>query len=347
MTASSRVLVADLMAHAPAWRLPSWAPARIRVAAPPGWEVRVLKSPTVSDGDGADRPSAEAVAAVRDAEVYAGFGVPAALLEAAPKLRWVHTATAGVGGLLTPTLRARDLLLTNSAGVHAVPIAEYVLAGVLHFLRGLDVALHQQREGRWEREPFVGPTSEVRELGECRALIVGTGGIGAAVAERFSALGVRCTGIRRRPDLPTPRGFERVLGFGALDAALSEAELLVLAAPLTAETRGLIGGARLDRLPPGAIVANVARGALLDERALVERLAAGALRGAVLDVFDREPLAPESPLWAVQRVLVTPHVSAVSPRRFWERELALLLDNWTRYDAGAPLRNLVDQDAGY
>ena len=109
----------------------------------------------------------------------------------------------------------------------------------------------------------------------------------------------------------------------------------------------VIAAARLECLPAGAIVVNVARGALLDESALIDRLDRGTLRGAVLDVFREEPLPPSSPLWGFRQVLLTPHVAAISPRRFWERELELFLDNWARYRRGDPLRNLVDKDAGY
>ncbi|HEX5581115.1 MAG TPA: D-2-hydroxyacid dehydrogenase [Gemmatimonadaceae bacterium] len=345
--AGGRLLVVDLAAVAPAWTFPSWAADAIRAGVPPDWRVHVVRAPTVSDGDGSDRPSEETLAAVADAEAYVGFGLPRVLLAAAPALRWVHSASAGVGSALHPELVERGILLTNSAGVHAQPMAEYVLAGVLHFLRGLDVAVRLQREGRWDREPFVGAGHTAREVGECRVLVVGAGGIGQAVARLLGGLGARCTGVRRRPELGVPDGFGRVVGPDALDAELPATDILVLAAPLTGQTRALVGAERLDLLPDGAIVVNVGRGALLDEGALAERLASGKLRGAVLDVFDREPLPAESPLWRLDRALLTPHVSAVSPRRFWERELDLILDNWTRYRTGGPLRNLVDPAAGY
>jgi phosphoglycerate dehydrogenase-like enzyme len=244
-------------------------------------------------------------------------------------------------------MRQRGVLVTNSAGVHAVPIAEFVLAGVLHFLRGLDLAAEQQRAARWDRTPFLEERSELRELGECRLLVVGTGGIGTAVAERATALGARCVGLRRHPDRPHSPAFARVAGLEALDAELPAADILVLAVPLTGHTRALMSAERLDRLPPGAILVNVARGQLVDERALADRLATGTLRGAVLDVFEVEPLPPDSPLWGLRRALVTPHVSGVSPRRFWEREVALILENWSRYQRRDPLRNLVDLEAGY
>jgi phosphoglycerate dehydrogenase-like enzyme len=285
--------------------------------------------------------------AARDAEVYFGFGLSPQLFQAASGLRWVHSAAAGVASLLFPAMRRSDVRLTNSAGVMGDTIAEHVLGGVIYLLRGFDIAVRLQDHRKWEKEPFVGDASTVRELSECRALIIGTGGIGAAVGRRFSALGARCVGVRRRPELGAPEGFERVVGPGELDAELPGSDIVVLTTPLTSETGLLLTGKRLDCLPPRAIVVNVARGALLDETALIDRLTRGSLRGAVLDVFLEEPLPPDSPLWALRQVLLTPHVAAVSPRRFWERELEVFLDNWARYRRGDPLRNLVDKDAGY
>jgi phosphoglycerate dehydrogenase-like enzyme len=266
---------------------------------------------------------------------------------AGTRLRWVHSAAAGVGNVLKSGIAGTDILLTNAAGIHAIPMAEFVVGGVLHFLRGLDVAIDQQRRGDWSKAFFVADDSPLRELGDCRVLIVGTGGIGQATAERMAAFGARCVGVRRRPEQGAPPGFERVVGPDRLDEELARADVLVLAAPLTGQTARLMTRERLERLPHGAIVVNVARGALLDEEAVADLVEADRLRGAVLDVFQEEPLRPESPLWRLRSVLVVPHVSPVSPGRFWPRSLDLFLDNWHRYDAGRPLRNLVDKQAGY
>ena len=306
-----------------------------------------MSAPTISDGDGNDAPSPEAMREVADADAYVGFGMPRALFVQAPHLRWVHSAAAGVASLLFPEMVESDVVLTNSAGVHAVPMAEHVLGGILYLLRQFDVAVAQQRARCWDRDPFVSERTRIRELNECRALIIGTGGVGKELAVRLSVLGVRCTGIRRRPELGVPNGFAEVHGPNALVACLGEADLLIVTAPATAATRGLVTRERLDHLPHGAIVVNVARGSLLDERALVERLHAGRLGGAVLDVFEREPLPSESELWTAPRLLLTPHVSALSPNGFWRRELELLTDNWARFAAGRPLRNVVDKTAGY
>lgn len=342
-----RRLAVDLAATSRNWALQPAGEAIILGAAPSEWEVRIVRAPTSSDGDGGMAPSPESLDAVADAEVYFGFGMPRPLFLAARKLKWIQSAAAGVASLLYPELMNSGVVLTNSAGIHAVPIAEYVVGGILYFLRGLDVAAQQQRERNWNKEPWVSPESIAREANESRVLIVGAGGIGGAVATRLTSLGAECIGVRRRVALGPPPGFSRVIGMDQLEAELPRADVVVLAAPVTNETRGLLDAKRLDLLPRHAVVVNVARGTLVDEPALADRLTAGRLRGAVLDVFQKEPLGSESPLWGLSQALITPHISPVSPRRFWERELALFLENWERYRDGTPMRNVVDLEAGY
>jgi phosphoglycerate dehydrogenase-like enzyme len=343
----TRLAVIDLAAKSKNWALTPEGEQRIRADAPPGWDIHVVRAETSSDGDGPPRPSAEVMSAIRYAEVYYGFGIPRLLFLEAEQLMWAHSAAAGVGSALHDEMRTSAVLFSNSAGVHAIPIAEYIVAGVLHFLRGWDHSFDQQRRAAWDKTPFVRMDSELREMDTVRALIVGVGGIGRAAAERLSALGARCTGVRRRVSLGPPPGFASVIGIEQLDDALPDHDVVVLAAPLTDQTAGLLTAERLDRLPRTAIVVNVARGAMVDEDALAERLATGRLRGAVLDVFCTEPLASSSPLWQLRQVVVTPHVSPVSPGRYWPRQLDVFLENWRRYVGGQPLRNLVDKHAGY
>jgi phosphoglycerate dehydrogenase-like enzyme len=344
---SDHLLIVDLMARAPIWALRPEGERVIAAAVPTGWRMQIVRSPTSSDGDGAKQPSDEVVQAIASAEVYFGFGFPRALFLAGKRLKWVHTATAGVGSLLYPEMLSSDLILTNSAGIHAQPIADYVLAGVMHFLRGLDVAQDQQRRCVWSKSFYVSADSPVAEVADSRVLIIGAGGIGAEVARRFTAVGATCVGVRRRPELGAPAGFARVVGHAAIDAELESANVVVVAAPMTAITRGVLTAERLDLLPPDAIVVNVSRGGLIDEEALAARLAGGRLRGAVLDVFQNEPLAPSSPLWQLRSVLITPHISSVSPAHFWPRQIAVFVDNWHRYVRGEKLRNQVDKQVGY
>jgi phosphoglycerate dehydrogenase-like enzyme len=331
-----RRLVLDLGATSKNWSISPEVEARIREAAPSGWAVARVAAPTSSDGDGPNVGSEEAVRCIADAEVYFGFGFSKEL-----------NAAAGVGNVLETGLQRSDVLLTNSAGIHGPPIGEFIVAGVLHFMRGLDVAIAQQQRGEWSKAFFVAEDSPIREVSEARVLVVGAGGLGSEAARRLSALGAECVGVRRRPELGAPAGFARVVGLDELEGELAAADVLVLTAPLTDATNCLMSRARLSMLPAHAIVINVARGALLDEAALADLLEAGRLRGAVLDVFRHEPLASTSRLWHVPRLLLVPHVSPVSPGRFWPRQLDLFLDNWRRYVAGEPLRNLVDKQAGY
>lgn len=318
-------------------------------AFPEDWEVVSVDAPVDGRGDGGG-VSEDASAAASGAEVWFGFGFPRALFLAATtgeraRLRWVHTGTAGVRGLLYPEMRASDVLLTNSAGVHAPPMAETVLAMMLHFARGLDFAVQAQPLGRWWPDPFESASTVVRELAGTTVGIVGLGGIGVEVARRAHALGMRVVAMRRSA-APGPDGVELMRGDDALDRLLADSDYLVLAVPATPATRGLIDGRALARMKPAAVLVNVARGDVVDEDALIAALRAGRLRGAALDVFRDEPLPPDSPLWTLPNVLVTPHVGGTT-LRFWEREAALIRDNIGRYLAGAPLRNLVDRAQGY
>ncbi len=343
-----RRLVVEVSAQARNWSLPVIGLERIAASAPPGWTVELLDEATPFHKDAGHIVTPSALAAAPGMEAYFGWGIAEPLFHAAPGLRWVHSAAAGVGRSLFPAMVASDVVFTNSAGVMGESIAEHVLGGVLHFLRGFDIAIDQQRRALWNKAPFTDTRAAMRELCECRVLVVGMGGLGHAIGRRFRALGAaRVTGVRRRLHLTPPPEFDAVIALEAIDRALPESDVVVLAAPLTPETRTLLSAARMDCLPAGAIVVNVSRGALLDEEALAHRLARRQIRGAVLDVFEEEPLPATSPLWALPSALVTPHVSYVSPRLFWQRALDLFLDNWGRYDRGERLRNVVDKEAGY
>lgn len=341
----TRKLVVDLASPQVAWRVTPPVVAAISAAAGPGWEVVQVGAPAVSDGDGGPG-SPEAIAAARGAEVYLGYGVPPSVVAAGHgTLRWAHSGTAGVGASLAG-LRGSGIVLTNSAGVHAEPMADWVIAAVAYFARGLDHMVAAQRAGRWAKSDFADLQQPVRELGGLRVGILGLGGIGAAVARRAVALGMSVAGVRRRPERGGPDGVRWVGGLTDLHRLASESDCLVVAAPHTDQTGGVVTRAVLECLPPGAVVVNVSRGSLLDETALLELLDEGRLRGAALDVFTTEPLPTGHPFWTHLRVLVSPHVSAVTTR-FWERELALIADNLRRYLQGKPLRNVVDLEAGY
>ena len=344
----TRRLVVDLASPHAAWRAPRSVAREIAAALGSGWEVHEVGAPAASDGDGGTG-SEESVRAARGTEIYLGYGVPDGVVRAArPTLRWVHTGTAGVGASL-PHVRGTGIVLTNSAGVHAEPMADWVLAAIAYFSRSLDYMLEAQRAERWMKAEFADLQCPVSELSDLRVGLYGLGGIGTAAARRLLALGMRVAGLRRHPERGTPpgaAGLEWVGGPDDLPRLAARSDCLVIAAPHTDRTAGSVDRTILERLPRGAVVVNVSRGSLLDEEALLALLDDGRLRGAALDVFRAEPPASGHPFWRHPRVLMSPHASAVTTR-FWERELGLILENVRRYLAGAPLKNVVDFEAQY
>jgi phosphoglycerate dehydrogenase-like enzyme len=291
-----------------------------------------------------------------DVEVMLRGRFPAELfdriLARAPSLRWVHSATAGVERVLTPTSRARGLTITNARGVFSRPIAEYVMLMILAVSRRLPSLLELQAERTWQ--PL-----EARELRDVTVGIVGLGSIGRAVGALATAFGCRVVATRRRPEAgwhaTDGAGDEPYLGSIMLDRVmapeqlpelLGESDFVVLAAPLTEDTHGLIDDAAIAQLKRGAWVINVARGELVDDRALGRALREGRLGGAVLDTFREEPLPPTSPLYDLPNVILTPHTSW-SSTRVLDRSVDLFCENLRRYAAGQPLVNVVDPDAGY
>jgi phosphoglycerate dehydrogenase-like enzyme len=341
-----RRAVVDLASPRPAWCIPEQSVAAIRRALGRGWHVVTVRTPAVSDGDGAVG-SPEAEDAAQGTELYFGWGVPPDVARAAAgSLRWAHTGAAGVRASLTPALLDAGVLLTNSRGVNAEPMADWALAAIAFCVRGFHAAAAAQREGRWARDAFTGGAVPLRELADTRVGIIGLGGVGRAVARRCAAVGMEVRGVRRCPSRRRPAGVQWVGGPRDVVRLARWSHVLVIAAPQTAATRQLVDSQVLDALPPDSFIVNLARGALLDEEALLAHLERGQLAGCVLDVFQAEPLPAGHPFWNHPRVLLTPHVSAVS-QRFWERETALIVENIGRYLAGRRLRNLVDPEVGY
>jgi phosphoglycerate dehydrogenase-like enzyme len=278
------------------------------------------------------------------------------LLARAPHLAWVHSATSGVERALTPASRERGLVVTNARGVFSRPIAEYVLMMILAVSRRLPQLLELQRERTWQ--PLEGA-----ELRDVTVGIVGLGSIGRAVGALATAFGCRVVAIRRRPDgegsgdgtAEDADGDQRTFGEAMLDRVggpetlpelLGESDFIVLAAPLTPETEEMINAETLGMVKPGAWLINVARGRLIDERALLRALRDGSLGGAVLDTFRDEPLPPMSSFYDLPNVIVTPH-TAWSSGRVLDRSIELFCDNLRLFAKGEPLLNVVDPAAGY
>ncbi len=258
--------------------------------------------------------------------------------DSADSLRWVHTASAGVDRVAFPELLASDVVLTNSRGVFDVPMAEYVLGLVIAFAKDLPGTLRCQDRRHWEHR-------ETERVAGRTAVVVGSGPIGRAIGHALSAAGLRVQLTGRTEQTGDPE-FGTVHSAGALHGLLPGADYLVLAAPLTDQTRGLIDADAMAVMKPTARLINVSRGPLVVTNDLVAALRGGRLAGAALDVFETEPLPDSSPLWDLPGVIVSPHMSG--DVQGWRDELAaLFVDNLDRYRSGRPLRNVVDKARGY
>jgi phosphoglycerate dehydrogenase-like enzyme len=313
---------------------------RVRVSLAPPELRRWLRGERAEEPELMAKVDHQAREYLEPAEVLVGWlQLPRHVRARAPRLRWVQSLSAGIERA-DPELY-RDLIVTNASGVAAPAMAEYVIAVMLMFAKGFLRMLRNQLAHRWDRR------LEAFELGGKTCGIVGMGAIGGEVAQRAKALAMRVLGLRRSTaPRPTDRYADALLTPADLPRLLAESDYVVLAAPLTPETRHLIGAAELHQMKRTAVLINVGRGALVDEEALVAALREGIIRGAALDVFEREPLPPDSPLWDLENVLVTPHFSAGGDR-YAERAAELVCDNLRRYLAGEPLRNVVDLERGY
>lgn len=263
----------------------------------------------------------------------------------ATALKWVHCSGHAVGHFPLSELAARGILVTNSRGVQAVPIAEHVMACLLALARRLPETLRDQQQSQWRPNELLGDASPWLLSGRTVG-ILGVGTIGQAVAARAHAFGMRVVGMRRNTARDTPEGFDLILGPADKDRLLDLADVVVLAAPLTDETMLLLDANALARMKPGAIVINVARGQLVDENALADAIEAGRLGGAALDVFTTEPLPPQSRLWSLPNVIVTPHNSGFRAGHF-DAVVDLFTENLTRFEHGLELLNVVDVRTGY
>jgi phosphoglycerate dehydrogenase-like enzyme len=319
--------------------------ARIREAAGP---MAVVNAPD----------EAAARAAIADADAFFGKITPD-LLAAAGRLRWIQAPTASLEHYVFPELAAHPAVLTNMRGLYSDVIADHVFGYVLAFARNLHVYIRQQLEGRWApvggeagRAPFAagpGVTSGMDRahlhLADQTLGIVGLGHIGAEIARRGLAFGMRVVAVDPAPR-PAPPGIAALWLPARLGDLLAESDFVVIAAPHTPETARLFRRAQFRQMKPTAYLVNIGRGAIVDLADLVAALRAGELAGAGLDVFETEPLPADHPLWGLPNAILTPHVAGCSPR-IAERHLAVLLDNVRRFVAGRPLENVADKRLWY
>ncbi|WP_399939603.1 D-2-hydroxyacid dehydrogenase [Streptomyces sp. BBFR25] len=263
---------------------------------------------------------------------FASHAVREAWPGGGPRPRWVHTASAGVDHLMCPELAASDTVVTNARGVFDRPIAEYVAALVLAMAKDLPTTLRLQGERTWRHR-------ESMRVAGTRACVVGSGPIGRAVVSTLEALGIT-TALVGRTARPGVHGPEE------LDRLLAGADWVVAAAPLTEDTRGMFDARRFALMRPSARFVNVGRGQLVVEDDLVEALTARRIAGAALDVLSHEPMAPDSALWEVPGLIVSPHMSGDTIG--WRDELgAQFVELFESWAAGGPLANVVDKKRGY
>ncbi|WP_247731650.1 D-2-hydroxyacid dehydrogenase [Halovivax limisalsi] len=268
---------------------------------------------------------AESLSAIETATILVGTSLPDEWLDRADRLEWVQAYTAGYDHYDLDALEDAGIVLTNATGVHGQPMAEWALGAMLGFERNLFDARERQRDGVWLREGG-------GELAGKTVGIVGLGAIGGRTAELASALGCRVIGTKRDPST-APDAVDEVYPADELGAVLARAEYLVLACPLTEETRGLIDRDALRTMRSDAILLNMARGEVVDEDALVDSLQQGRVDGAALDVFATEPLPADSPLWDLPNVLVTPHVAGSTPH-YYDRIAEIVVENFAAFASG-------------
>jgi phosphoglycerate dehydrogenase-like enzyme len=309
----------------------------------PAWSVARYLAPD-SNGHGTREERNHLLA---EAEiVLGGWPFPLDLRARAPRLNWFHQRPAGASNLLRGDLWGSDVAVTTSRGAgNTLAMAEYAVAGILHFAKSFPQAIRDRVSGEFAHRAYRPLLIEGKT-----ALVVGAGGIGLEVGRLCAGLGMRVVGTRReaRPSEPLPAGFSRLDGAGELDALLPGADFVVICCQWTPETTHLFNRARFARMKPGAVLVNVARGEIVDEAALTEALDQGRLRGVVLDVYDGEfEHAPPTPLWRDERVLITPHVSGASDDHARHGAIDIFCANLRAYLDGKPLQNVIDWQRGY
>lgn len=256
-----------------------------------------------------------------------------------PAVRWVHCRAAGLDDLLTPELISSPAPLTNGSGVFSPPLGEFVLGAILYFAKDFRRLIRNQAAGVWE--PF-----DVAEVSGQTAGIVGYGDIGRAVATRLKAMGMNVLALRRSAAAAADQLVSKYYGPGGLVEMVAECDYVVVTAPLTAETRGMIGAREFAAMKASAVVINVGRGAVIDEAAMIEALTGKRIAGAALDVFTSEPLPAGHPFFQLENVLLSPH-STDHTHDWLERAMQFFLTQFERFAKGEPLLNVVDKKRGY
>ena len=314
------------------WHAPSWLRQRLHEAFP-DFIVMQLQN--------YDRVPEE----VADSDVFIGWSLRPEQFRIAKKLRWIHSPAAAVHQLMYPELIKSNVIVTNSSSVHGPVVAEHAITVLLALAKRLPQTMHYQARKIWSQELLWNEYPRPREVSGATVLVVGMGGIGNPFAEKAKALGMKVIAVRENPAKGAGPADE-VYGPEQIEDVLPRADYVVLCTPVTPRTNAIINKERIEKMKFGAYLINVARGPLIDNAELIGALQEKRIAGAALDVFDEEPLPPDSPYWSLDNVLITPHTAAVT-EKLWERHYDLIVENLNRFMAGKPLLNEVDKHRGY
>ncbi|MBZ5546986.1 MAG: D-2-hydroxyacid dehydrogenase [Acidobacteriia bacterium] len=314
------------------WCAPAWFPERLRSEF---FELNIVHLPDYKRVD----------EEILDTEIAITWSVRPEQIKSAKKLRWIHSPAAAVHQLIFPELVNSDIILTNAREVHGPVVAEHVFALIFALAKKIPGSVHLQEKHAWGQQILWDELPRVREVAGATVGLVGLGSIGRAVAKTAKALGMRVIAAREHPEKGS-EGTDAVFGPAQIDEIFRQADYVVLAAPVTAGTKAIANAERLALMKPDACLINVGRGPLVDEPALAAALREKKIGGGALDVFPKEPLPADSPLWDVPNLLITPHTAALTDK-LWERHYALFSENLRRYLGGQPLLGVVDKQKGY
>jgi len=314
------------------WNAPAWFSERLRADFP---QLNIVHLPDYKRLD----------AEIPDAEILIAWSLRPEQIKAAKKLRWIHSPAAAVHTLIFPELVASDIVITNARDVHGPVVAEHVIALIFALAKKIPGSVELQQKHVWGQQLLWDERPRVREVAGATLGLVGLGSIGRPVVKGAKALGMRVIAVREHPERGT-EGADAVFGPAQINEVFRQADYIVLAAPVTNSTKAIANAERFALMKPDACLINVGRGPLVDEAALASALRSKKIGGAALDVFPKEPLAPDSPLWDLRNLLITPHTAALTDK-LWERHYALFSENLRRYLAGQPLLVMVDKRKGY
>jgi D-2-hydroxyacid dehydrogenase (NADP+) len=314
------------------WNAPDWFPKKLQQ------EFQKISVVNLPDYQRVDEE-------IVDAEIVIAWSIRPEQIAAAKKLRWIYSPAAAVNQLMFPELIKSQIVLTNAREVHGPVVAEHVIALIFALAKKLPGSVRLQEKHIWGQQILWDEVPRVREVAGATVGLIGLGSIGRAVAKSAKALGMKVLAVREHPEKGS-EGTDAVCGPSQINDIFRQADYIVLAAPVTDSTRAIANLERLALMKSDACLINIGRGPLVDEPALAAALREKKIGGAALDVFPKEPLPADSPLWDVPNLLITPHTAALTDK-LWERHYALFSENLRRYLDGSPLLAVVDKVRGY